>query len=205
MKTTFSSAFFLMKSILFWFIFQWILFLIVQLTRRQHWFRDHFVYAPSQWETTLQCNVVSHWMGPYTKLSLLVLVIMVTSLNGNIFLITNHLCGELTGPRWIPRTTASDAELWFFSLICIWINGWVKNREAGYLRRYRAHYDVTVMVLEPNRQKAIIWTNDDQDLWHHMALLGHNELIECCITLTFRHAYYKVQMKKIIKLNDDWA
>ena len=25
-------------------------------------FRDHFVYAPSQWETTLQCNVVSHWL-----------------------------------------------------------------------------------------------------------------------------------------------
>ena len=28
--------------------------------------RDHFVYAPSQWETTLQCNVVSHWLG-HTK------------------------------------------------------------------------------------------------------------------------------------------
>ena len=32
-----------------------------------------------------------------------------------------------------------------FSLICIWINGWVNNRETGDLRRYRAHYDVTVM------------------------------------------------------------
>ena len=32
--------------------------------------RDHFVYAPSQWETTLQCNVVSHWMGTYSKWSL---------------------------------------------------------------------------------------------------------------------------------------
>ena len=32
-----------------------------------------------------------------------------------------------------------------FSLICFWINGWVNNREAGDLRRYRAHYDVTVM------------------------------------------------------------
>ena len=31
------------------------------------------------------------------------------------------------------------------SLICVWINGWVHNREAGDLRRYRAHYDVTVM------------------------------------------------------------
>ena len=32
-----------------------------------------------------------------------------------------------------------------FSLICALINGWVNNREAGDLRRYRAHYDVIVM------------------------------------------------------------
>ena len=32
-----------------------------------------------------------------------------------------------------------------FSLICVWINGWVNNREAGDLRRYCAHYDVIVM------------------------------------------------------------
>ena len=31
-----------------------------------------------------------------------------------------------------------------FSLICVWINGWENNREAGDLRRYRAHYDVIV-------------------------------------------------------------
>ena len=39
---------------------------------------------------------------------------MMTSSNGNIFRVTGHLCGELTGPRWIPRTKASDAELWCF-------------------------------------------------------------------------------------------
>ena len=32
-----------------------------------------------------------------------------------------------------------------FSLIYVWINGWVNNREAGDWRRYRAHYDVIVM------------------------------------------------------------
>ena len=31
-----------------------------------------------------------------------------------------------------------------FSLICARINGWVNNREAGYLRRNHAHYDVIV-------------------------------------------------------------
>ena len=34
-------------------------------------YRDHFVNAPTQWETTLQCNVVSHWPGTFTKWSLL--------------------------------------------------------------------------------------------------------------------------------------
>ena len=32
-----------------------------------------------------------------------------------------------------------------FSLICVWINDWVNNREAGDLRRHRPHYDVIVM------------------------------------------------------------
>ena len=30
------------------------------------------------------------------------------------FRVTGHLCGEFTGHRWIPRTKASDAELWCF-------------------------------------------------------------------------------------------
>ena len=34
-----------------------------------------------------------------------------TSLNRNIFCVDGHLCGKFTGPRWIPRTKASDAEL----------------------------------------------------------------------------------------------
>ena len=32
-----------------------------------------------------------------------------------------------------------------FSLICAWIYGWVNNREAGDLRRHRAHFYVIVM------------------------------------------------------------
>ena len=58
---------------------------------------------------------------------------MMTSSNGNIFRVTGPLCGEFTGPRWIPRTKASAA-LWCY------------NGEAGNLRRYLTHYDVTVMV-----------------------------------------------------------
>ena len=41
-----------------------------------------------------------------------------------------------------------------FTLICARINGWVNNREAGDLRRYRPHYDVTVM-----------WTSIQWRMW----------------------------------------
>ena len=61
------------------------------------------------------------------------------------FRVIGHLCGEFTSHRWIPHTKTSDAELWFFSLICAWISGCVNSGEAGDLRHHRAHFDVTVM------------------------------------------------------------
>ena len=30
-------------------------------------YRDHSVHVPTQWETTLHCSVVSHWLGAYTE------------------------------------------------------------------------------------------------------------------------------------------
>ena len=93
-----------------------------------------------------------------------------TSSNGNISRVTGHLCGEFTDPRWIPRTKASDAELWCFSLICVWINGWVNNREAGDFRRYRAHYDVIVMFLV-NLQILTPLYNCQPALWTRIFLV----------------------------------
>ena len=63
-----------------------------------------------------------------------------------IFSITGHLCGELIGHRWIPRTKASDAEFRYFHWSASKTNGWVNNGEASKLRLHRAHYDVTVMI-----------------------------------------------------------
>ena len=37
-----------------------------------------------------------------------------------------------------------------FSLIWAWINDWINNREAGDLRRNRAHYDVIIMISHTN-------------------------------------------------------
>ena len=89
-------------------------------------------------------------------------LIMITSSKRNIFRVTGHLCGEFTGHRRIPRTKASDTELWCFILICVWINGWINNGEAGDWRRHRAHYDVIVMSYnetDPNFQwcGCLVW------------------------------------------------
>ena len=49
---------------------QKVLFHNLYKTFRYNVRRDNFVYAPSQWETTLKCNVVSDWLDAYTKWSL---------------------------------------------------------------------------------------------------------------------------------------
>ena len=52
------------------------------------------------------------------------------------------------------------------SLICVWINGWVNNREARDLRRHRAHYDVTVVL-----HRVALRTLVDASLiqWRHVS------------------------------------
>ena len=57
---------------------------------------------------------------------------MMTSSNRNIFRVTDPLCEEFTGRRWIPQTNASDAELWCIFLICAWINDWVNKQSWGW-------------------------------------------------------------------------
>ena len=62
-----------------------------------------------------------------------------TSSNGNIFRVTGPLCGNSPVPVNSPHKGQWRGAL-MLSLICVWINGWVNNREAGDLRRYRGHY-----------------------------------------------------------------
>ena len=59
------------------------------------------------------------------------------------------------------------------SLICVWINGWVNNREAGDLRRYRAHYDVIVMDM-PSGNNHPVWSCyliTPLLQWHHDVII----------------------------------
>ena len=71
---------------------------------------------------------------------------MVTSSNGNIFRVTAFVRGIHRSPVNPPHKDQWRGAL-MFSLMCVWINGWVNIREAGDLRRHCVHCDVTVMRL----------------------------------------------------------
>ena len=72
--------------------------------------------------------------------------VMMTSLNGNIFRVTGPLPvrGIHRWPLNSPRKGQWRGAL-IFSLINALKSGWVNNRDAGDLRRHRAHYDVIAM------------------------------------------------------------
>ena len=62
--------------------------------------------------------------------------------NGNIFSVPGPLWGESTVDY--PHKGQWRGAL-MFSFICTWTNGGANNRDAGYSRHHRAHYDVTVL------------------------------------------------------------
>ena len=97
---------------------------------------DYQVYILDMY-FTYQLSFLSNYM----EISIILCGMMMSS-NESIFRITGPLCGispvtgEFSSQRLVTR---------MFSLIWDWTNDWVNNRDAGGLRRYRAHYGVTVM------------------------------------------------------------
>ena len=52
------------------------------------------------------------------------------------------------GIHWSPVNSPEKGQwrgVLMFSLICVWMNGWVKNRGRADLRQHRTHFDVIVM------------------------------------------------------------
>ena len=91
-------------------------------TGRCHYNAANFRQGSHSWHDVVPCEGEINWMSFVSSKSdewstfvlLCVVWDMMTSSNGNIFRVTGHFCGEFTGHRWIPRTKASDAELWCF-------------------------------------------------------------------------------------------
>ena len=67
-----------------------------------------------------------------------------------------------------------------FSLMCVWINDWVNNREAGDLRRHRGHYDVNVMSLFHTRREynnaLKTMSTSWESVWEGTKTLDHNKI-----------------------------
>ena len=112
--------------------------------------------------------------------------IMMTSSNGNI-----HFPRYWPFVRGIHRSPVNSPHKgqWrgalVFSLICVRINGWVNNREAGDFRRYRAHYDVTVI------RKAI--PDFIVTFWHLCEICSL--ISQICVTTTAKNKSALVQAR----------
>ena len=80
--------------------------------------------------------------------------IMMTASNRNIFYVTGTLWGNspVTGEFPPQPHKGQWRGTLMFSLISAWANGWVKNWDAGDLRRHRAHYGVTLVIADIRRQ-----------------------------------------------------
>ena len=85
-----------------------------------------------------------------------------------------------------------------FSLICVWINGWVNNREAGDLRRHRGHYDVIVMV--PDFTHILLgYSTGTQDIF---TIAPIHRKIPCLhfypmFTWIFKHIVAQIQLPNV--------
>ena len=98
----------------------WLVLIPHQAMVNTDWVKGHFSTKPLS-EPTLDLLTIgpmhishfSQWYYNNADGSCLVKYMM-TSSNGNLFRVTGPLCGEFTGLQWIPRTKASDAELWCF-------------------------------------------------------------------------------------------
>ena len=70
---------------------------------------------------------------------------MMTSSNGNLFRVAGPFHRS---PVDLPVDSLHKGQ-WrgalMYSVICAWTNAWANNRDAGDLRWYRAHNDVTLM------------------------------------------------------------
>ena len=103
-----------------------------------------------------------------------IILSMMTSSNGNNLRVTDHLCGDFTGHPHKDQWRGA----FMFSLNCAWINGWVNNLKAGDLRRYRDHYDVTVMFVAIECFSTIIGRRSVMTEIHRKSMMSNGSLLQ---------------------------
>ena len=130
-----------------------------------------------------------------------------TSSNGNIFRVTGHLCGEFTGPLWIPRsgefpTQRPVTRSFDVFFICVWINGWVNNRKAGDVRRYRAHYgDIVMWQHQAITQTNVVFSLSKLYGIHLLAISRWvHKLLFCIMSLKIMHIKYRTWSILVLRM-----
>ena len=91
--------------------------------------RGHSVYAPSQWETTLHCNILPHWLGACTEWSLIISSEYSLLLGGkspvDYIIIFQYCWWSLANHQWMRYQIVSYHKLYwgpsffYIYLICI--------------------------------------------------------------------------------------
>ena len=101
----------------------------IQIERRQVvflcWMQDLNIHSKTKLNKTMCISWWRHQMETFSASRALCA--------GN-----SPVTGEFPAQRLVTRS--------FDVFFCVWINSWINNREAGDLRRYRAHYDVIAML-----------------------------------------------------------
>ena len=163
-------------------------------------------HSPGHWITRkkqLQTNRLS-WLPQGW-----VLLLMMTSSNGNIFRVTGSLCQEFTGHRWIPLTKASDAELFLCFLWSAPEQTIEQTIETPVIRHHCAHYDVTVVTwtqwlqLSKYRKiyQEIFWTLQ----WRHNEPDGVSihQPHDCSLNHLLRHRSKKTSKLRVTGLCEE--
>ena len=82
--------------------------------------KDHFVNALSHWKTVLHCNVISHWLGAYTKRF--------------PDLIKENLHGKLWGVEWPLQDPCWEDHLVIIGVVvCVHLHGGHLPSETNWL------------------------------------------------------------------------
>ena len=107
---------------------------------------------------------------------------MMTSSNGKFFRVTGHLCGEFTGPRWIPHTKASDAELWCFFYLRLnkrlskqWWGWWFETLSRPLWRHRNAQCMTSLLYNGNSYTGQTIYS-----YWNKPSLLAIEEIFYTC-------------------------
>ena len=128
--------------------------------------RDHFVYVPSQWETTLHCNVVSHWLGAYTERSLMCtsMWLCLHGVHRYLYILLHHyfviwtpgICTLNKQHPYPCMSTPSDqfpSSLWSAAVLS------VDSYMLVAVSHWKLTTDIYLMVLSRTRVASEIWAD----------------------------------------------